>query len=80
ASGIAQIHQALSQIDGATRQSATAARDMAGASEQLSQRVGRLRHLLGLFTLAKADPPRPDATARTSTPRRASLRPAQAPA
>jgi methyl-accepting chemotaxis protein len=80
ASGIAQIHQALSQIDGATRQSATAARDMAAAADQLSQRVGRLRHLLGLFTLRKADAPRPEGTAHTSTARRASLRPAQAPA
>jgi methyl-accepting chemotaxis protein len=73
ASGIAQIHQALAQIDGVTRQSVTAAKDMSSAAEQLAQRVGRLRELMGSFTLTRNDSAPPRGRARSQGPLRPDL-------
>jgi methyl-accepting chemotaxis protein len=71
--GIAQIHQALAQIDGVTRQSVTAAKDMSSAADQLAQRVGRLRELMGFFTLTRGDSTPPRGGARSKGPLRPDL-------
>lgn len=73
ASGIAQIHQALAQIDGVTRQSVAAAKDMSTAAEQLARRVGRLRQLVGFFTLAQEDSAHPPPGGRLLGPLRPDL-------
>ncbi len=69
--GIAQIHQAMAQIDGITRQSATAAKEMSNTAGQLAQRASRLRDLMGFFTLTRgpSTPPRAgERSAATAAP------------
>jgi methyl-accepting chemotaxis protein len=73
ASGIAQIHQALAQIDGVTRKSVTAAKDMSSAADQLDHRAGRLRELIGFFTLTRDASAPPRGGARSKGPLRPDL-------
>jgi methyl-accepting chemotaxis protein len=51
--GIAQIQQAMTQLDGVTRDSAAAANAMSTAADQLSQRASGLRALMAFFRLAQ---------------------------
>jgi methyl-accepting chemotaxis protein len=59
ATGIEQIHEAISQIDQVTRDSVKAASEMSSASSRLSQRASRLRELMAFFTLTEGDSARP---------------------
>jgi len=52
ATGIAQIQQAMTQVDGVTRDTAAAANAMSKTADQLAQRASSLRALMGFFKLA----------------------------
>ncbi len=52
ATGIAQIQQAMTQIDSVTRDTAVAANAMSKAADQLAQRASGLRSLIAFFKLS----------------------------
>ena len=71
ASGIQQVHRAVSDMDSVTQQNATLVEESAAATESMKEEAARLAQLVAVFKLAaKAAPRKDDATriARTATP------------
>jgi methyl-accepting chemotaxis protein len=68
AAGIAQIHQAMAQVDAITRQSVMAAKEMSTTAGHLAQRASRLRELMGFFTLTRGNSTQPRGGARSKGP------------
>ncbi|WP_246172957.1 methyl-accepting chemotaxis protein [Thermochromatium tepidum] len=68
AAGIAQINEAMNQLDKATQQNASASEELAATAEELSGQAGQLQETMGFFRLG------------TGGSRPASRRPAPAPA
>ncbi|MBW8829207.1 MAG: MCP four helix bundle domain-containing protein [Burkholderiales bacterium] len=52
--GISQINQAISQIDGVTQQNASLVEEAAAASQSLNQQVAGLVRVVGVFRLSEA--------------------------
>ncbi len=51
--GIAQVHQAIAQIDGATQQNATLVEEVAAAAQSLTGQSDKLAHAMSAFTVAR---------------------------
>ncbi len=71
ASGIQQVHRAVSDMDSVTQQNVTLVEESAAATESMKEEAARLAQLVAVFKLAaKAAPRKDDATriARTATP------------
>jgi len=51
AGGIAQVNQAITQIDGATQQNAALVEEAAAAADQLREEADRLAQAVGAFRL-----------------------------
>jgi len=66
-SGVAQISQAMSQVDQVTQRNAAAAEELSGTAEQMATQAGSLQTLVSFFRLQvqpSAPPSRPSAEAR----------------
>ncbi|WP_313030879.1 methyl-accepting chemotaxis protein [Massilia alkalitolerans] len=71
ASGIQQVHRAVSDMDSVTQQNATLVEESAAATESMKEEAARLAQLVAVFKLAAKAAPRKDEApriARAATP------------
>jgi len=79
--GIEQVNEAITQMDGVTQQNAALVEEAAAASAALQEQATTLAQLVSVFNLGQEDAPRPDAsrslTLRAPAPARAGTKKAR---
>ena len=68
ASGVAQINQAMGQVDQATQRNAAEAEELSSTAEEMTSQAAALQALMSFFTLADSAPVEPEAPTAPAPP------------